>query len=176
MTCDVFLFVLFCFLLFFILQYLLVLFVTWPSLLTLSLGVCECLIGVDKHERAFTMERTLRRRWVEEEDVFELLHVEVIVWLYLCIEFLALLFFHFFDFQIRPHHSKRVEDRGYQCVEIHPLTPGPPPHPHITPSSIPFVVSYIVFSYPHLFNSLCFCRNFMISLGNLTRTFFHLFL
>lgn len=48
------------------------------------LGVCKRLIGVDEHERAPPMERPLRRRRVEEEDVAKLLHVveEVIVSLY----------------------------------------------------------------------------------------------
>lgn len=38
-------------------------------------GLRECFIRLGKHERASPMERPVRRRWVEEEESAELLHV-----------------------------------------------------------------------------------------------------
>lgn len=133
-------------------------------------GVCECVIGVDEHERAPPMERPLWRRRVEEEDVSELLHVEVIVSLYRVSCLCPFLFISLISKSSLP--PKRVQYRGSFCMEIHPN-----PDPELSSRAlhslfpIPYCIIYRRFSYPHLFNYLCFCRNFTISLGNLTKTF-----
>lgn len=32
-------------------------------------GMCKCCIRIKKHERASPMERTIRGRWIEEEEI-----------------------------------------------------------------------------------------------------------
>lgn len=39
-------------------------------------GMCECVVGLTKHERAEPMERALRRGRIKKEEIAELLHVE----------------------------------------------------------------------------------------------------
>lgn len=124
-------------------KYSLVFFVPWPLSLTSSLGVCERLIRVNKHERAPPMERPVWRRRVEEEDVSELLHVEVIVSLY---RVSCPFPFHFFDFQI-PHCSKRVEDWGSTC--------GNPSWPLVR-------LPYPTLPYPTLHSLYCIIYSFSL--------------